>query len=119
MKLGLLDIKQALLDSRFRNTLPHDIREEVAKFLENPSCPCNTPLYRKILSQHLDKLKAYYPNKEVAEVPDIVEEENQWTVINCRADELEDRLRKLPKGRKQLAVARYEDLVTVVVNELG
>ena len=44
--------------------------------------------------------------------------ENNWTVINCKADELEERLRRLPNGRKQLAIARYEDLVTVVINEI-
>jgi hypothetical protein len=45
--------------------------------------------------------------------------QNTWTVINCNIDELEKRLKALPPGRKQLELARYEDQVTVVVNELG
>ena len=33
-------------------------------------------------------------------------------------EELESKLQALPPGRKQLAIARYENLVTVVINEL-
>ena len=44
--------------------------------------------------------------------------DNQWSVINCSIDDLEKQLRKLGPGRKQLDIARYEDQVTVVINEL-
>ena len=44
--------------------------------------------------------------------------ENHWTVINCHIDELESKLKKLPPGRKQIAITRYADQATVVVNEL-
>lgn len=39
-------------------------------------------------------------------------------VINCHKDELEHRLQKLGPGRKQIAICRYEDQVTAVINEL-
>ena len=44
--------------------------------------------------------------------------ENYWNVINCHIDDLEYNLKKLPPGRKQLDLSRYEDQVTVVINEI-
>ena len=44
--------------------------------------------------------------------------ENHFTVINCHIDELAARLQKLPLGRKYISVARFEDQVTCIVNEL-
>lgn len=115
-----MDIKQALKDHRFRDSLPLEVREDVAKYLQNPGCPCNVPLYRKILKDCQAQLAAYFPGKEVtneaAEIKQLAE--NHWTVINCKAHELESRLRKLAPGRKQLAVARFDDEITVIVNEL-
>lgn len=119
-KIGLMEVKQALNDPRFRDTVPLELREDVAKFLHNPSCACNVPLYRKLIRQYPELLKKYYPNKEIMnEAEEIaILSKNNWTVINCRIDELEAQMKLLPPGRKQLAIARYENLVTVVVNEL-
>jgi hypothetical protein len=74
----------------------------------------------KIVKDCKDQLQKYYPNLEV---PDQEEElkklaDNNWRVINCHVDELEKKLSKLGPGRKQLDVARWEDQVTVVINEL-
>jgi len=119
-KIGLLEVKQALRDGRFRDKLPDVLREDIQKYLQNPGCACNLPIYRRVMQHGGDQLKAYFPGKEL---PNIEEEirtlaENNWLVINCHVNELEGRLTKLPPGRKQIAVARYEDQVTVVVNEL-
>ena len=116
----LLDVKQALRDARFRQSLPDGFKEELQKFLSNPGCACNVPIYQKILKDAKKELQAYFPGRTISNVEEEVEKlaQNHWSVINCKADELEARLRKLPPGRKQLAIARYDDEVTVVVNEL-
>lgn len=119
-KITLLDVKKALKDSRFRLSLPKEMEKDINDFLNNPGCACHMPLYKKVVSECKDQLKKYYPNLEV---PDHEEEikklsENHWTVINCHVDELEKRLGKLGPGRKQLDVARWQDQVTVVVNDL-
>lgn len=116
-------MKQALLDERFRQTLPADLDEDIKKFLKNPGCSCNHPIYKKVLKNASSQIAQYYPTKlriDPAEIEKEIERvsQNEWTVINCHIDELAARLRKLPPGRKQLDVARFQDQVTVVVNEL-
>ena len=66
------------------------------------------------------ELQAYFPNRNIADIDEEVKKisQNHWTVINCAATELEEKLKRLPSGRKQIAVSRFEDQVTVVVNEL-
>lgn len=120
-KVTLLDIKQALKDSRFRSSLPPELSEELQKYLQNPSCACNLPLYKKIITECKDQVSQYYPNKEISNIEEEVQKlaENNWSVINCHIDELEKNLRKLNVGRKQIAIARYEDQVTVIVNDLN
>lgn len=115
-----MDVKQALRDKRFRESLPSDFLEDIQKYLQNPGCACNVPIYKKIMTQAKDQLQSYYPNRSVANLDDEAKKlaENNFSVINCHVNELETKLRKLPSGRKQIAVTRYEDQVTVVVNEL-
>lgn len=117
-RISLTDVKSALLDQRFRNTLPEELLTDVQKFLNNPGCACNHPIYRKVLSVAKAQLAAYYPDKEavVEEVQKVAR--NDWTVINCSISELQSRLQKLAPGRKQVEVARFQDQVTVIVNEL-
>ena len=119
-KISLIDVKKALKDSRFRLTLPKEMEKDVEEFLNNPGCACHIPLYKKVIKECKEQLEKYYPNLQV---PDQEEElkklaENHWSVINCHIDELEKKLSKLGPGRKQLDVARWEDQVTVVVNDL-
>lgn len=103
--------------------LPSEFKDDVLKYENNPGCPCNLPIYKKILISAKKQLQEYYPGKEIEEIKDEVEEikqimQNNFSVINCHASELESKLRSLPPGRKQIAVARYQDNVTVIVNEL-
>jgi hypothetical protein len=118
--ITLLDVKQALRDSRFRDSLPPEFGEDIIKYVQNPGCACNFPLYKKIFKDAQTQLKAYFPGRELSDIDEETRKlaENHWTVLNCHKDELEEKLRKLPPGRKQLAIARYEDQVTVVINEL-
>lgn len=119
-KIGLLEVKQALKDERFRLRLPQSLKDQVNKFLSNPGCACNVPLYKEILLDHSDLLREYYPGKEVKDLTKEVESltKNNFSVINCHVAELESKLQKLGPGRKQIAVARFEDQVTAIVNEL-
>jgi len=118
MKIGLIEVKKALKDERFIKSLPEELNAEIEKFKSNPGCPCNMPLYRTLLKDYTKELIAYYPSGEVEqqEYSDLMQ--NKWSVINCKASELEDKLQKLSHGRKQLAITRYEDEVTVVINDL-
>lgn len=116
-KIKLQDIKQALLDDRFRNILPEELADDVRKFMKNPGCACNHPIYRKILKVAQKELIEYFPSKEIEEIEEKVSQ-NHWTVINCSIHELAGKLRELGPGRIQLDVARYEDQITAVVNHL-
>jgi hypothetical protein len=113
-----MDVKQALLDGRFRDDLPLEIREDVVKYLQCPSCSGNMSLYKKVLSTCQEQLRTYFPGGEIALEPETIVQPNNWSVINCKISELESKLKALPKGRKQLSVARYQDDVTVIVNEI-
>ena len=121
-KVSIHDIKEALLDERFRSTLPSELLPEVQKFLKNPGCACNHPIYINVMRRAGKQIAEYFPNKE-APADNEVEKinrlaSNSWQVINCSIHELEERLRGLGNGRKQLDVARFQDQVTVVVNHL-
>lgn len=114
-QLGILDIKSALTnDLRFRELFP-ELAADIQDFLKNPGCPCHANLYRKILG-YKERLQRYFPTKQIPEPDDT--QRNKWRVINCAASELERQMQKLPRGRVQIAVARWQDQVTVVVNEL-
>ena len=118
-KISLPEIKQALMDPRFRDSLPFDMKEDIAKYLTNPSCACNVPLYRKILKSCVKEIKAYFPGKEIAVQEEVrIKPKNNFSVINCHINELEERLRKTAPGRKQIAITRYQDQVTAIINEL-
>jgi hypothetical protein len=115
-----MEVKQAMKDSRFRESLGEPFKEDMLKYLQNPGCGCNMPIYRRVLKDATTQLKAYYPNREILVEAEVVQKmaQNNWSVINCHIKELEDHLRRLSIGRKQIAVARYEDQVTVIVNDL-
>jgi hypothetical protein len=115
-----MEVKLALQDPRFRDSLPIEFQDDVAKFLSNPTCACNVPIYRKVLKNCAKQLIEYFPGNEITNEEVEIQKlsQNHWTVINCHVSELEAKLRALPPGRKQIAPARYGDQVTVVVNEL-
>lgn len=116
----LMDVKQALRDARFREGLPKEFEEDLRKYQQNPGCACNVSLYKKIMTEAKESLQAYYPNKSVISLEDDASKlaENNFSVINCDINSLQDNLRKLGPGRKQIAVARFEDKITVIVNDL-
>lgn len=119
-KIGLQDVKVALKDGRFRDSLPKTLESDLIKYLQNPGCPCNVPFYRKLLKEASESLLAYFQGGEIVDEQEEIRKlaENQWQVFNCHIDELEGKLRSLPPGRKQIELSRYEDQVTCIVNEL-
>ena len=128
--ISVIDVKNALKDENFRNTLPESLKDPVQKFLSNPNCSCNLKIYQQILSEAKEQITSYYPDKsyvnpeEQAKVQAQVAEQtkrlapNNFKVINCSIGELEETMKKLPAGRKQVTLARWEDQVTVLINEL-
>jgi hypothetical protein len=122
-RITIHDIKQALLDERFRSSLPEELSTDIANFLKNPSCSCNHPIYLNVLKKATKQLSEYFPSKEEPSLPDFEKEieqlsKNNWEVINCSVSELGDKLKDLGPGRKQLEIARWQDQVTVVINHL-
>lgn len=119
-KISIQEVKEALKDPSFRKSLPPVLKEDIEKYEKYPSCPCNMPVYRNVLKFAATQLREYYPDKEVVnpdtDMPPL--QENNWLVINCSVTELEAKLRSLGPGRMQLAIARWEDQATVIVNYL-
>src|SRR4051812_23614461 len=115
-RISIHDIKQALLDERFRASLPETVTEDVQKFLKNPGCACNHPIYINIMRKASKQVAAYFPSKDSPQPDDFEKEidklsKNEWQVINCHVNQLTEELRKLGPGRKQLDIARWQDQV--------
>jgi hypothetical protein len=116
-KITLLDIKQAMKDSRFRDSLSPEFQEDVKKYLSNPGCQCNNPIYLRIIKECKKQIQEYYPNKEIVLPEEELQAANHWMVINCKVEELEKKLKELNPLHKQISMARYQDQITVVINE--
>lgn len=118
--ISLIDVKKALRDSAFRDTLPEELKPDIKKFLDNPGCACNVPIYHRVMKFGSEALKKYFPDKVLVspEEEAVKMAKNNWSVINCSIGDLERNLKNLRPGRKQIAISRYEDQVTVIVNEL-
>jgi hypothetical protein len=118
--ISLLDIKTAMKDENFRSKLPESLNPEVQKFINNPSCSCNVPLYKKIIKEAKDQVLEYFPGKSVMSQEEEAEQlaKNNWRVVSCSIGDLEKEMKKLPAGRKQISMSRFEDQVTVIINEL-
>jgi hypothetical protein len=113
-------VKKALLDRKFRNLYP-DLEKDMDKWMDNPGCKCNIPLYNTILSD-IEILKKYFGSDIVITSPPLPEDNssdqiNHWTVFNGSVNDLEKFLNDLSSGPKQVAVARWEDQITVIVND--
>lgn len=114
-KISIETIKKALLDTKFRNLFP-EYREAIDKWMVNPGCKCNVPLYESIYA-HKDRLKSYFGNDVEFEEEEEDIQKNHWTVFHGHIDDLEAYLQSLPHGPKQIALARWEDQVTLIVND--
>jgi|688.fasta_scaffold73309_2 hypothetical protein len=128
--ISVLDVKNALKDENFRKSLPESLNEDVQKFLGNPNCSCNLKIYQKLMAEAKEQLVSYFPDKFVPSAEQMAPNnplaatdvrklaQNRFSVINCTVFELEETMQKLPPGRKQITMTRWEDQVTVLINEL-
>jgi hypothetical protein len=119
-QVTVLDVKNALADQGFRSSLPPSFAEDLQKYDSNPNCSCNLKIYQKVMNEAKEQVKAYYPNKNLEDPKEQLRKgtQNKFSVVNCSIGELEARMQSLPPGRKQITLARWEDQVTVLVNEL-
>ena len=109
-------IIKALHNPKFRQILAGDYTEELQSFDKDPNCLCHHKFYRLIATKEVEAFRRFYPELGELETSNELREDN-WHVINCSVEDVLDQLRKLPPGKKQVALARYEDQVTIVVNE--
>lgn len=118
--ITLLDVKQALRDHRFRSSLPPELIDDVTKYLQNPGCACNMPIYRNVLKLGNVQLEQYFPGRKTSDLDNEIKQlaSNNWVVIDCDVKDLQSYLTKLGPGRKQITCSRYEDKVVVIVNNL-
>ena len=66
----------------------------VEEYLKNPGCACNLNFYKKIINEAQTELSNYFPGREIQ--PEKIKiPENNFVVINCHVNELEQRLNKL------------------------
>jgi hypothetical protein len=120
-QITVLDVKNALADENFRKNLPATLQDDVNKYMQNPNCSCNLKIYQKLMSEAKPQLQSFYPNKNLTDAPVEIKKNvnvNKFHVINCSIGELEQRMQALPPGRKQITISRWEDQVTVLINEL-
>lgn len=64
-KLTLLDIKQAMKDKAFRDSLPAEFECDIAQYLKNPGYPCNNRIFVRVSQESRQQLQQYYPDKEI------------------------------------------------------
>lgn len=114
--LGFKEIKRELWKKAFRDLFP-EWKDQIGKFLANPGCECNRPLLISILESK-DRLESYFkrPIKVAMSLPP---RGGQVRVINTDIHRLEEELRNLPPGMKYIALARYQDQITAVVQTVS
>lgn len=114
-------VKAAFGRKTFRDQFP-DLADKMLEAASKPGCSsCSAPVLAE-LAKREDKLKEYFGDVEFDIVVPISAEEMPragLTVINCHIDQLEERLNRLPAGPKQIACARFEDQITVIINDLS
>jgi hypothetical protein len=50
-KIRMQEVKQAMADPEFRKKLPAELKGDVQKYEQNPSCPCNLPIYINVIKK--------------------------------------------------------------------
>jgi len=134
-KITIADIKSALNDETFRATLPPELNEDVAKYLQNPNCGCNVKNYQRMLTIGNEQFAKYFPNKNVVKAlehyaqqppapPQPTKEitatipvmKTRHVVFNCHVDELQSKLDQLSnlETRTNVTISRSGDMVTAV-----
>lgn len=116
-KLTLIDVKAAIWSQKFRDLFP-EYKVALERYLKDPGCACNLGLVKDLMRMK-DRMQQYFPDKE-CQTPEEEESElkNEWMVINCNVNDLEQKLKRLSKGKRIVAAARFKDRITAIVNDI-
>lgn len=111
----MMDVRGALHDRRFLDMFP-ELASLADRYTKSPQCgSCGVALAREIIQRFPERLGDYFVGRDLPVHQDGTED-RQFEVINCHVDDLEAKLRGLPPGvSKHVALARWEDQVTVVI----
>jgi hypothetical protein len=112
-KLTIMDVKAAVWSQKFRDLFP-EYKTALEKYLKDPGCACNLGLVKDLMRKK-DRMQQYFPDKE-CKTPEEEESElkNEWMVINCNINELEQK----PKGKRIIAASRFKDRITAIANDV-
>ena len=135
-QITIADIKSALNDAAFRETLPPELNEDVAKYMQNPGCGCNVKVFQKMLTVANQQFAAYFPAKNVVKALEHYAQQaatqpqqppkpitvpapmmrTRHVVFNCHVDELQVKLDQLSsmENRTNVTISRSGDMVTAV-----
>lgn len=105
----LHDLKSALFDEKFQHLFP-EFKEQIKLFLKDSNCSCNIGLLKQLL-KYKERIKQYFPNKQIIQ-------KDSWKVINCNIYDLDQKLKELPKGKKMMAISRFREEITIVLNDI-
>ncbi len=116
-KLTLIDVKAAIWSQKFRDLFP-EYKVALERYLKDPGCACNLGLIKDLMRMK-DRMQQYFPDKE-CKTPDEEESElkNEWMVINCNVNDLEQKIKRLSSGKRIVAASRFKDRITAVVNDI-
>jgi len=111
-----MDVKQAIWNKDFRDLFP-EFKESLDRYLKDPGCACNLQVVLSLMS-YKDRMKQYFPDKEIVTPDEEPAPPNNWSVINCPVDQLQDKMRKVSPGKRMVAAARWRDRVTIILNDI-
>lgn len=111
-----MDIKSAIWDKRFQELFPEH-EEKFKKTLKSPGCACNIKFLRTLMKEK-ERLQKYFPTKEIKEEEAVVERDD-YVVVNCPIDQLQNKLKSYPKKKRIVAAARWKDSITVILNDIS
>lgn len=117
-------IRKAINRKRFQDMFP-ELAESFERYMVKPGCgSCEENLFSALLASP-DRLKQYFgEDSQFEQVPappvigNVVPEQS-FTVINCHVDELSSKLNMLAPGRYEIAAARWENEITVIVKTIA
>ncbi|MFX6803927.1 hypothetical protein ABTH20_20945, partial [Acinetobacter baumannii] len=62
--VGLMDVRMALSDDRFRGLFP-ELTHQIDKYLKEPKCgACAVPVVKEIMNRFPDRVEKYFPNRK-------------------------------------------------------
>lgn len=120
-------LEKQFFTPQFRDLFP-DMAEKFSEYFKNPSCPCNYGLVQHVVSDGTalerwfkrpvmldDNLRAMSEKLMMRHGPG---GQREFWVLNTTTDKLQSELDSLPPGPKTFAIARWQDQVTVVIQDL-